>query len=150
MSKALITTTTSGASTTGYTTRPLSTIQYQLNPDGTAAAFASLAANQITLVAGTYRIFCRAKASGAAADNVFIRFFNVTDAAAVANTEDGQQVAVLNENVDLFFVTAFTLATTKVFSLQGFGSAASANGFGVTPVGAVTPILASIEILKTA
>lgn len=149
MSQALIIATGTGASTTSFAVRPLNTIISQLNPDGTAASFASLAANQITLAAGTYRIEARAKASGAVGDNVGIQFYNITDAAAVANTEDAQQVAVASENVNLFFSTMFTLAGAKVFELRGRGSAANAGGFGVA-VAAFTTYYATIKITKTA
>lgn len=150
MSKALITASNSGNSTTGYTTRPLDTIQYSLTPGGVFDGFVSLAANQFTLVTGTYRISGRLKATGAAADSVASRLYNVTDAAVVSPTEDAQQVAILNENVDLFFVCAFTLAGAKVFRIEGKGSAAAVNGFGITPINSVALALASIEILKTA
>lgn len=148
MSQALIIATGTSASTTSFAVRPLNSIVYQTNPDGTAASFASLAANQITLLAGVYRIEGRAKATGAAADNVAIRLFNVTDAAVVANTDDAQQIAILNENVNLLFNCMFTLAGTKVFELQGKGSAANANGFGLSATFATN--FAVIKITKTA
>lgn len=150
--QALIThqnTAAGGASTTAYAQRPLSAIIYQLNPDGTAAAFATLAANQFTLAAGTYRITARAKATGALADFVGIHLYNITTAAIVANTEDGQQVLVASKNVTLTLDCAFTLAGATVFELRGKGSAANANGFGAT-AGGLSVTYASITITKTA
>lgn len=151
MSKAIIicNSATTGTSTTSFAQRPLTSIQSQLNPDGTSASFVTLTSNQFTLAAGVYRITGKAKATGTAAENVGIQLYNITAAAAVANTEDAQQVAVLNENVDMYFDCAFVLASSSVFELRGKGSVGSTNGYGIAIAGAAMN-LATIEILKTA
>lgn len=148
MSKASLYTSSTGNSTTIYIQRPIDGIAYQLNPDGSAASFVTLTSNRFTLAAGTYRISIKAKATGAAADNVGIHLYNFTDSVVVPNTEDAQQVAIANENVCMFIETGFTIASSKAFDLRGRGSAAATNGFGIQIAG-FSGNLAFIDIIKT-
>lgn len=149
MSQAVLNTTTTGNSTTSFAQRPITSILYQRNPDGTASSFVTLAANRFTLTAGVYRIAIRAKATGASGHNVGIRLYNVTDAAAVADTEDAQQVPVADRNVNLFIDTGFVLAGSKQFELQGKSSVAYTDGYGKDVTG-FTDYYTLIKILKTA
>lgn len=82
-----------GASTNGvFVTRTLTNIVSQFNADGTAAAFASLAGNVITLTAGWYRIrgWCYF-AGSAAGQKCLSRLFNTGTAAPL-------WAGLLNEN----------------------------------------------------
>lgn len=100
-------------------------------------SYSSIAGNQITLAAGTYRI--RASAPASEVDQHQMRLQNITDATTVAygSTEDAPAGSASRS----FLQYRFTIATAKVFEIQhrctttvattGFGTA---SGFGNTEV----------------
>lgn len=91
----------------------------------------TLAANQFTLVAGTYRI--QAGASGYAVGGHKLRLQNITDAATTLvgnNTVSTATGASTNNTAQLF--GRFTIAASKTFELQHqCGTTKTTNGFGL-------------------
>lgn len=93
-------------------------------------AIASLASNQITLGAGTYRI--RAKGPAFQVDYHQVRFYNITESATVEYGNEALSGASDNCVTVSEVVTEFTIGSTKVFELQHRCSTTKASlGFGV-------------------
>jgi len=107
----------------------------------------SLASNQITLTAGTYRI--RASAPAFICDKHKLRWYNVTDAAySVEGTSSYSDAATNVVQTDANLVGRFTIAGTKVFELRHYiQSGRATNGLGVT-IGQGTEVYAQVEIIK--
>lgn len=97
-----------------------------------AEGIASLASNQITLAAGTYRV--RARAAALQVDYHQIRFFNVTSSVTVAlgttALSGASDVTQTYSELD----GEFTISATRVFELQHRCSTSKAVvGFGAAP-----------------
>jgi len=127
---------TSGA----WRTRDLQTSQFN------NITSCSLASNQITLAAGTYKVNCTAPTFDT--DSTQARFYNITDSAV--------EIGGTSENVsagDALSVNGlvngyFTITGTKVFELQHQTSTTKAtNGFGAA-VGFNTEIYSTVSIMK--
>lgn len=152
---------TGGGSTTSNTfvTAPLNaTILSQFNADGTAAAFASIAANVITLTSGWYRIRGWTLASDtSAATPVLSRLFNTGTALPLWNglaNENSEQVATVaaGRNVKMEFGGVFHAvgATTIRLETKMIGVSRANTGLGNTVAAAGTnDIYRWIEILRT-
>jgi hypothetical protein len=111
---------------------------------------ASLATNQITLPAGTYRVNGYSLNASGVFAQTWLR--NVTDASIVAL---GGSCAGYNVNIypsmPSSFTGRFTIAATKVFDVQHFSSAAIASiGLGRAVTSGNVEIFSSIEIYKEA
>lgn len=142
----------------GNQSYPLSTsstanprIAYQLNPDGTPAAFVNLevSSSSIRLQPGYYRIKVRARASGLVTDKIVLTSTN-TD----VQLNDAAFVSVANENATLEATTQMNSATPF---FVGFNRALSSditdgarsNLFGA-PMSGFNAFCISIKITKTA
>lgn len=170
MSRAIIVHKVAAGSNGGtYTTTntwqqaPLSAILSQLNPDGSAASFVSLASNQFTLAAGVYRFNgWSIMSSTTTGRRVTARLYNVTAAAAAWNgaaNEDGDaKLTSAGDNTRVVIGGDLTLAAPTIFEMQSLMNIAQTNtGFGTPQFTASAPIFTSagelyrwIEILKTA
>lgn len=106
---------------------------------------ASLAANEVTLPAGTYRIFAIAPCYSGARHRV--RLINVTDAAvAILGTGEhaGSGSSTMSTIYDRIVITA-----TKVFNLTHYIATATAtNGLGVDTSDTFTEVYTSLIIWK--
>jgi hypothetical protein len=133
--------TQSGTFTSGaWRTRDLNTIV----ADTTSAA--SVASNQITLPAGTYRV--RAHAPAFSVGQHQLRLYNVTDSALLVLGGSGYSSGSADNSDQAWLEGRFTLAGTKVIELQHYASATQAtNGFGVRS-NISTEIYASVELIK--
>ena len=109
-----------------------------------AKGIASLAANQITLQAGTYKF--RASAPASAVDRHQIRLYNITDASA---TKIGtSEIAAGSAQTRSVVSVRFTITAAKVFELQHRCETTRAtDGFG-NEANLTTEIFARIEIMK--
>lgn len=116
-------------------------------------SFASVASNEITLAAGTYRI--RARAPALNVGNHQIRLWNVTDAAVQTWTNgdaaygscvaDAVSAIVLSSEL----VGRFTLASSKAVRIEHRSSATqSGTGFGVANSFGGDEIFTQVEIWK--
>lgn len=146
-----------GGSTPALTARPLTDIVTQINSDGTAAAFCSLATNQITLQPGWYRIRGWVTASGAAADKLWGALYNTTAAANAWVGQANEYISpitppVSGKNVRMFFAGVLNPLGVSTYELRQAGSVSvGGSGFGKAAGQAGIPELyASIEIIKTA
>jgi len=114
-----------------------------------ADAVCSLAANQFTLLAGTYRIQARAAASSCNGHK--LRLYNITDAAVVANLlgESGYAGAANNNYAQLN--GEFVIAGTKAFELQHRCSLTqNYSGMGVaTNIGEIE-VYSDVQLWKVA
>ncbi|WP_110995379.1 phage tail protein [Pseudomonas sichuanensis] len=119
-------TNTAGGTATAatWTTRDLNSVRVNRIPGS------SVASNQITLPAGTYRFDARAPAIGVGAHQIRLR--NITDAADVDTGSSGFSVSSgLNAMTDSVIGGEFTIAATKVFEIQhNVGTTRATNGFG--------------------
>lgn len=140
---------------------PLSAILEQLNPDGTAAAFVTFAANQFTLAAGVYRIRGYSIMSDAsAATKLAARLYNITAAAPAWNgaaNENSESVLSggVNYNEKLWIGGSLNLAVPTILEIQGLSSGVQTNtGFGIFASAAgftlAKELYRWIEVLKTA
>lgn len=112
-----------------FQTRDLTTVQ---NPQ----AWASLAANQITLNAGTYEIEASAPAAGVGSHQA--RLYNITDAAdVILGTTVLDNGVGTNSGVGQSVIRGtFTLTGTKTLEIQHYGQVTQAsNGFGIAFAG---------------
>ena len=134
------TNTSGGTNINGINTRVLNTVQ------ANSIIGASLAVNQITLPAGTYRI--NASAPAHAMDFVKAYLFNVTDASnqIVGTTEDAPTAGTVRS----FINGRFTIAATKVFELRHFiGTIVTADGLGKAANAAgLVEVYSQVEIIK--
>lgn len=166
MAIALLTHSTASATNGGtYTTAnvwqqaPLTEIVYQVNPDGSAAAFCTLLANQFTLAAGVYRISgWRGVWNSNTITEMYARLWNVTAAAPAFNAlgiektmyrlngaGEANQYLHLGEGI-------LNLGGSTVFEVQVRMNNAQANtGFGLqAPLTGSRNLYSQIKILKTA
>lgn len=112
---------TSGA----WRTRDLNTIQWDDD-----SLIASLAANRITLVAGTYE--CRIHAPAYTVSGNRIRLQNITDATTVVTGASGQHTNNSNGTSDAWIFNRFTIAASKALEVQHVCQVTSNTyGFGV-------------------
>jgi hypothetical protein len=96
-----------------WRTVPLTTEVY--DPD----AIGSLASNQITLSAGTYRVNATHEGKGSAAGDLKIRFRNITDSTTVAVGFNADSVSAVTF-IGSWLQGRFTIASAKVFELQAY------------------------------
>lgn len=153
-----------GAVSTAWSQRSLTDIVSQINADGTAASFVTLAANQITLAIGVYRItgqFCIAKTLENTADEktARVRLYNVSAAlpawSGLANSEsDCFNLRDVRGNA---FVTIGghiqVTATPKIFEVQDIvGAAASGTNMtrGLPTSLGTAEVYGWLDILKSA
>lgn len=115
---------------------------------------ASVASNQISLAAGTYRV--RASAPALAVLQNQARIYNITDSAVLQDTSGNDlvgstQYAGVNTYItqtESIIVGRFTIAGTKTLELQHKSAATKAdNGFGVA-ANLATEIYAVVEFWK--
>jgi hypothetical protein len=103
--------TAAGTFTSGaWRTRDLNTTQFN------NIASASLASNQITLVAGTYQI--NASAPAFQVDQHILRWQNITDTSTVMIGSSAYSQNATNATTHSFISGTFTITATKVFELQ--------------------------------
>lgn len=112
-----------------------------------AGAFASVAANQVTLAAGTYRFRAVAMAFDVNAHRA--RLQNITDAATVEVGVNAAASPANDANTGAVVMGKFTITASKVFELQHICSTTAATeGFGRTQSFGVVNVYASIEFFK--
>lgn len=128
---------TSGA----WQTRPINTEVFD------TGGHCSLAANQFTLVAGTYRVYASATARGVDAHK--IRLQNITDATTEVLGESAYVSAADASDTDSYLIGRFTIASSKVYELQHrCQTTKTVNGFGASSGFGVTEIYASVYLVK--
>lgn len=132
--------TSGGSNVNGINTRTLNTIS------SNTISGASLASNQITLPAGTYRV--NASAPTYNVDLVKAYFFNVTDAAVTLNgTSDNSS----SNGVSRSLVNGrFTISVSKVFELrQSILTIATTDGLGIVAnTAGLVEVYSQVEIIK--
>lgn len=143
----------------------LTNILSQVNPDGTAAAFVTLASNQLTLAAGKYRLRGYSLMSGTAGANsrLAARIQNITAGAPLWNglgneTSNVLTIDTTGGNYRLEVGGYIDLAVPTIIEIQGLGTAAVAtSGFGAAMSRGSAPLFTLprelyryLEILKTA
>jgi hypothetical protein len=113
---------------------------------------ASVASNQITLVAGTYRLHAFAPAHHVNQHKV--RFQNVTDGVTVAVGTSGFSNGTYGDDTFSVVVARVTISTTKTFELQHICQTTfSGNGLGTNGganTGSVVERYAVVELFKEA
>lgn len=147
--------TSGGSSTTSFAQRPLTHIVSQLNADGSAASFVTLAANQITIAAGVYIINGWAIGSHTTVGKKCVaQLYNVTAAAAAwagAANEASPPVAVAvsGDNVPCPITGTLNLASPTIFEIrQKCDTAQATSGFGLAYNQGVPEVYAALEIYK--
>lgn len=119
------TNTAGGTATAGaWTTRDMNNVQVN------RITGSSVASNQVTLPAGTYRFDARAPAIGVGAHQIRLR--NITDAVDVDTGSSGFSISsALNAQTDSVISGEFTITATKVFEIQhNVAVTRATNGFG--------------------
>lgn len=110
---------------------------------------ASLSSNQITLDAGTYRVFASAETHESSGNRLRLR--NVTDGVTVAsgvNSHSGTSGASMPSTAHILG-DRFTISGTKVFELQHYTVAAKATiGLGIAVSSGEVEIYADVKIFK--
>lgn len=110
---------------------------------------ASLSSNQITLAAGTYRVFASAETHESSGNRLRLR--NITDGVTVAsgvNSHSGTAGASM-PNTAAILGYRFTISGTKVFELQHYTVAAKATiGLGIAVSSGEVEIYADVKIFK--
>jgi len=135
--------TNSGTFTCGaWRTRDLNTVLTN------EIAGSSLAANQITLPAGTY--FVEASAPAYRVDYHKVKLYNITDASDVIIGTSDKSGAAADYTQDRSIVSGrFTIAGVKVFELQHYGLTTRANnGLGTVCTFGVVEVFAEVKIWK--
>ncbi len=108
---------------------------------------ASIASNQITLSAGTYRV--RASAPAFKAESHRIRLRNVTDGTTVAVGGGAYCSSVDNTTTHSHLSGRFTIAASKALELQHHtGATQAGNGLGVGSSSGEVEVYAEIEFWK--
>jgi predicted RecA/RadA family phage recombinase len=136
---------TAGGSTSATTwhTRDLNTVA------SNTITGASLSSNQITLPAGTYRVFAQSEMHESGANRLRLR--NITDSSTVAsgaNSNSGSSGASLPNN-SAILGTRFTIAGTKTFELQHYAKLAKATiGLGIALSTGEVEVYSEITIFK--
>ncbi|MBF8733111.1 hypothetical protein IRZ59_22020 [Pseudomonas guariconensis] len=112
------------ATAAAWTTRDLNSVRVN------RITGASLASNQVTLPAGTYRFEARAPAIGVGAHQIRLR--NITDATDVDIGSSGFSISSsLNAQTDSVMGGEFTITGTKVLEIQhNVATTRATNGFG--------------------
>lgn len=113
-----------------------------------AGNYASLASNQITLVAGVYLAQIRCPAYGCNGNQA--RLQNVTDGATLLLGETGFATAVAggSHTVHAQIKGVFTLAASKVLEVQHYcGTTSTTNGFG-RPASISTEVYTTVELIR--
>lgn len=141
---------------------PLSSIIEQRNPDGTAASFVTLAANQFTLSAGIYRISgYSVMANSTANARAVVRLFNQTTSLPAWSglSNEVSRATRFPGTIDnnYFFFGGYLDLTggSALLEVQGYMSAAQTNsGFGLginsSPFFLAKEFYREVVILKTA
>lgn len=129
--------TNGGASVAGTQTRTLNTVV------SNTISGASLASNQITLPAGTYRV--RARAPVGSIDGNQAIFFNVTDATSYFGSSNDGLAGVQSWS---FVECRFVIASAKVFELRHWTNNSIASGLGYNASAGNTEIYSQVEITK--
>lgn len=113
-------------------------------------AIAVLAANQITLAAGFYRVTGRFPlAIGAGVAGYYSILYNVTDAAVVSQSQNGNSIAAGTTHTEFNVIDAvFTIATSKVFKFQTYQSSGAIKTGGTPLSFGLTEIYSSVTIEK--
>lgn len=133
--------TTGGSSIAGNQIRTLNTVVTN------TITGASLATNEVTLPAGTYRIFASAPAFISVRHR--LRLVNVTDAAVSLLGTAAYNGAADVVQTDSTITGRVVIAATKIFNLTHFISAAqAANGLGVETSDTFAEVYASMMIWK--
>lgn len=111
---------------------------------------ASLASNQVTLPAGTYRVFGRASAY--AVNRHRARLYNVTDAAnAILGSSEINNAADSVSNHSHFTGVPLVIAATKVFELRHFMQSFQVNsGLGVDSTDGFPEVYSELIFWKVA
>lgn len=110
--------------------------------------FVTLASNQVTLPAGTYRV--RGYAPACKVNRHRARLQNVTDGTTVALGTSAFSDPTYLGGPESFFAAYFTIASSKVFEVQHKGqTTVGTNGFGVAS-NLETEIYTVLEIWKEA
>jgi hypothetical protein len=133
---------TGGNSSAGIQTRPLNTVV------ANTITGASLASNQVTLPAGTYRVQCVAAAFHV--NSCKIAIYNVTDAAYIQQgmSVNGESTLTDLMTSEISLQGRFTLSGTKVIEMRQYTEVAATNGLG-SPVNSMgVEVYASLEIIK--
>lgn len=145
-----------GNLSTSWATRVLNNIANQTNPDGTAASFCSLAANQFTLDPGVYRVngWAMIYNSSASLRNMGVRLYDVTAAGPAWLGLDNEMATCRNVatgNVQVTFWGYLNIMVPTQYELQSIcTTGAVVNGLGqATSIGA-RELYAVVQILKTA
>lgn len=163
MSQAIIAHVAAGINTGGgatvanvFTQRPLTNIISQFNADGTAAAFATLVGNVITLSSGWYRIYGWCMGSDASiAQNIVSRLRIQAGAALWAGllneNSSFEKVTAANRNVRMEFGGVYhAVAPVNIVLETRSTSSQAATGFGNFAASAgFNDIYAWISILRT-
>lgn len=136
--------TSGGTSSTGFATRDLNTI---VHDDG---GHASIASNQITLAAGTYRFYAFAPTFRTGFSRLRLR--NITDGVTLDEEGTNQNVnSANNVGNNLLVIGKFIIAATKVLELQETTtSGATTNGYGVAMSLGTNEVYSQIKFLKEA
>jgi hypothetical protein len=135
--------TAGGGFTSGsYQTRDLNTEVHD------TANLASVASNQITLAAGTYR--CRIAVPAFRCGDHKAKLYNVTDSADVIIGTSGLAQTGANTTTSYSFIVGrFTIATTKVLEVRHRCSSTQAsNGFGTAVAFGDTEVYTVVEMWK--
>lgn len=136
--------TSGGSSIAGVQTRALNTVRANTIPG------ASLAANQVTLPAGTYRI--RGSAPSMGSDQTRAYLYNVTDAAtAILGTSEHGSAGAEALTTRSFIDGRITIASQKTFDLRQFTDrAVSTFGLGGLVNNGGNEVYSLLEITKEA
>jgi hypothetical protein len=140
---------TDGGSTTAATTttRTLNTVS------ANTISGASLASNQVTLPAGTYRVCARAPICGANLNKA--SWYNVTDSAVVAYGTSDNGAGNSTSDIVTTWTTMncrFTITAAKVFELRHYTQQTkSTTGFGdAVGLSGAVEVYSVVEIIKEA
>lgn len=139
------------------TQMPMSEIVSQVNADGTAAAFCTLATNQWTLQAGVYILKGWHYVNNVNPKITSGCIFNITAGAKAwtgATNQDSNQVlhSAAGLNVRLEFMGVLTLAAPTILEWRGVSNTARAtDGLGIAAgITSTREVFGQLEILKTA
>lgn len=129
--------TNGGTGSTGINTRTLNTVV------SNTISGASLASNQITLPAGTYRV--KARAPVGPVDGNQAIFFNVTDTTSYfGSSNDG----LSNVQSWSFVECRFNIASAKVFELRHWINGATTAALGLAAGAGNTEVYSQVEVVK--
>ncbi|UCV02306.1 hypothetical protein [Dechloromonas denitrificans] len=129
-----------GSSVVGMQVRVLNTVA------ANTIGGASLASNQITLPAGTYRVFARAPVNNVEGNKAIL--YNTTDATntLIGSSNNG----ISGQNSDSVIIGQFTISASKVFELRHWiQTATGGNGLGdAVNISTLTEVYSEVEIIK--